>query len=254
MDTKVDVKYRSHSIFPRFIASNVFHAQTTCIGLEGLSLEFGCRVSKQLWLWLLQVVIACIYAPGKARNHNDATPALCNRPGPDSGKPLSANVIGLHILQRLHGDSRCLEWPEITCNYHLAQVISFHVSYHNGLLKQHILSFNKKPFIWKVVSVCIFLIDYVFKYMCIYFNDLNLIMLILVVDVHFKSASHSSTNTYWDCLIKSSILCLWVYCSGLWFEFLTFGNIGMWFSKSPFDRLVYRFPASVIFDTSKYDI
>lgn len=36
--------------------------------------------------------------PGKA--DNDATPARCNGPNPDRGKPLSANVIGLQILQR----------------------------------------------------------------------------------------------------------------------------------------------------------
>lgn len=37
--------------------------------------------------------------PGKAHNDNDATLAQCNGPYPDGERPLSVNIIGLHILK-----------------------------------------------------------------------------------------------------------------------------------------------------------
>lgn len=46
-------------------------------------------------IWLLTHALM----PRQAHNDNDATPAQCNRPNPDRGKSLSANVIGLHILE-----------------------------------------------------------------------------------------------------------------------------------------------------------
>lgn len=58
-------------------------------------------------------VTACIYTPARLKNDNDATPARCNRPNPDREKPLSANVIGLHILQRLQCEGRRVKWPEV---------------------------------------------------------------------------------------------------------------------------------------------
>lgn len=52
--------------------------------------------------------------PGKAHNDNDATPAQSNRPNPDGGKPLSANIIGLHILERLQCEGRRVVTSVIT--------------------------------------------------------------------------------------------------------------------------------------------
>lgn len=49
-----------------------------------------------------------------SKNDNDATPAQCNRPNPDTEKPLSAIVIGLHILQRLQCEGRRIKWPQVT--------------------------------------------------------------------------------------------------------------------------------------------
>lgn len=60
-----------------------------------------CLFNEQSWLCCrLFGYYRMHLCPGKAHNDNDATPAQCNGPKPDRGKPLSANIIGLHILQR----------------------------------------------------------------------------------------------------------------------------------------------------------
>lgn len=92
----------------------------------------GCQTSKQCLQCAAgySAVIACIYA--QVRLAAIARVHLLSVIGPTQTdeKPLSANVIGLHILQRLLCEGTCVKWPEVATNCYLSWVaIAIHIGY-----------------------------------------------------------------------------------------------------------------------------